>query len=239
MMQVDQAASDVATRVGQAPVGDWLAEANRWLSELPDLIGRIDLPVAALLVPLGVVSLLYGFRIFKGVVVVYSSVGGAAGGWWLVTEGLGRPDLWWAGLLGGAVLMAALAWPLVKVFVGVYGAVAGGLAGYAVTQAVGDQRTILIGVGIGVLLGAVLAAVVFRLMVILMTSVLGAHMAVIGVVAMLYHVDRVAAPLRESFGERTYLLPLVVAVPALVGVIYQLSRSEKREHKDDSRQKET
>jgi len=237
-MQADQAARELVTRIDQAPVADWLAEANQWLSDLPDLVGEISLPVAVLLVPLGIVSLLYGFRIFKGMVVVYSSVAGAAAGWWLVTESLGRPDLWWVGLLVGAVLMAVLAWPLANVFVGIYGAVAGGLAGYAVTQAVGDQRTILIGVGVGVLLGAVLAAVVFRLMIILTTSVLGAHLAVIGVMVLLYRVDRVAGPLKQSFSERSYLLSLVVAVPALVGIVYQLRRSEKREHKDDSREKE-
>ena len=130
--------------------------------------------------------------------------------------------------------MAALAWPMVKLFVGIYGAAAGGLAGYAVTQAIGDERIMLIGVGVGIVLGGILAALVFRFTVVLMSSVLGAHMAVIGAVALLYRAEEVGGPLKTSFAERPYLLPVVVAVPALIGVAYQLWRSEGREAKEDA-----
>ena len=227
-------ATPIPVDVGRDTVHDWLQRANQALADLPNFIERIDLLVAVLLVPLGVISLLYGLRIVKGMVVVYSSVGGAAAGWWFVAEVAGKPDLWWAGLLGGAVLMAALAWPMVNLFVGLYGAVAGGLAGFAVTHAMGAKRAMLIGVGVGVVVGALLAALVFRFMVVVMTSVLGAHMAVVGALALLYRVDKVAEPLRESLHSRCFLLPLLVAIPSLMGIAYQLYRTESREGKEDA-----
>ncbi len=209
-----------------------LDRAGEVLASLPQVIEHIDWYIAAGLIPLGVVSLLYGYRIFKGVVTVYSSVLGAIGGWWLTSMLLGQGGWAWLGALVGAALMALLAWPLVRYFVCFWGAVAGALAGYAVAQAVGDGRAMLIGVAVGVVLGALLAALVFRFMVILTTSVVGAHLAVFGLAALLYRVDRVGAILRDRFVASGILLPLVVAVPALFGLIYQIRRSERRESKE-------
>lgn len=222
-----------APQVDQQAVRGFLDQANQWLSELPNRIGQIDLAVAGVLLVLGIVSLLYGLRIVKGVVIVYSSIIGSAIGLSLATEVFHRGDLWWVGLLGGGVLMALLAWPLANIFIGIYGAMAGGLAGYAVTHAVGDERTMLLGVAVGVIIGGILAAVVFRFMVIVMTSVLGAHLAVVAAVAMLYRVEKIAGPLKDNLSEQRYLLPLLTAVPALVGIVYQLYRSEGREADQD------
>jgi len=233
-----QASAPTVPEVDHEAVQNWIDQASQRLVELPGMIDRIDLLVAVLLIPAGVLSLLYGFRIIKGMVVIYSSVGGAACGWWLVTEVLGRPEHWWAGLLAGGLIMAALAWPLVNVFVGLYGAAAGGVAGYAVAQAFGGGQAMLLGAAVGVVLGAILAAVVFRFMIVLTTSVLGAHMAVVGAVALLYRAEEVSSPLKTAFAERPYLLPVAVAVPALIGVAYQLYRSEGRESKEDAKKKD-
>jgi len=211
-----------------------LDRAGQTLASLPQRIEHIDWYIAVLLIPLGVVSLLYGYRIFKGVVTVYSSVLGAIGGWWLTSTLLGQPGWAWLGALVGAAVMALLAWPLVRYFICFWGSVAGGLAGYAVAQTVGDGRAMLIGVAVGVVLGAVLAALVFRFMVILTTSVVGAHLAVFGLVALLYRVERVGAVLRDRLVASSILLPLVVAVPALFGLIYQIWRSERRESKESA-----
>ena len=89
----------------------------------------------------------------------------------------------------------------------------------------------LIGVAIGVVLGALLAALVFRFMVILTTSVVGAHLAVFGLAALLYRVGRIGPALQGRFESSGILLPLVVAVPTLFGLGYQIWRSERRESK--------
>ncbi|MBN2584956.1 MAG: hypothetical protein JXL80_17970 [Planctomycetes bacterium] len=203
------------------------------LASLPQAMEHIDWYVAVLLVPLGVVSLLYGYRIFKGVVTVYSAVLGAVAGWWLTATQFAQPQWAWLGGLIGAAVMALLAWPLVRYFVCFWGAVAGGLAGYAVARAMGGQNAMLIGVGAGLVLGLVLAAVVFRTMIVIMTSVVGAHLAVFGVVALLEMEPHIGGILRERFQSSQYLLPVVVAVPALFGVVYQFFRSEGREARDD------
>jgi len=219
----------------QADVKDWFAELNRLLAGLPNRIEQIDMFVAVLLVLLGVVSLLYGYRVFRGIVVVYSSVAGAALGYWLVVAGLKRPDLWWIGLIGGGMLLAVLAWPLVNFFVAAWGAVAGGLVGAALTRAVGGEWPIAVAVAIGVILGAILAVLVFRFMIILTTSVLGAAMAVAGLISLLYHVERIRPGLQEYLTQTPYMLPLVMAAPALLGVFYQLWHSQGREAEEDQR----
>ena len=209
-----------------------LARVAETLSSLPQVIEHIDWYIAVLLIPLGVVSMLYGYRIFKGVVIVYSSVLGAIGGWCLTSMLLDQPGWAWLGVLVGAAVMALLAWPLVRYFVCFWGAVAGALAGDAVAQAVGDGGAMLIGVALGVVLGALLAALVFRFMVILTTSVVGAHLAVFGLAALLYRVDRVGAILRDRLVSSSMLLPLVVAVPALFGLVYQIWHSKRRESRE-------
>ena len=226
-------AQEKVPQVDPQAVRGLLDQANLWLAELPSRIGQVDLAVAGVLLILGIISMLYGLRVVKGVVIVYSSIIGSAVGLWAATEVFHSPDLWWVGLLGGGLLMAVLAWPLANVFIGIYGAMAGGVAGYAVTHAVGDERTMLLGVALGVIVGGVLAAVIFRFMVIVMTSVLGANLAVVAVVAMLYRVERIAGPLRDNLTEQRYLLPLLTAVPALVGIVYQLLRNEGREAGED------
>ncbi|NIA21038.1 MAG: DUF4203 domain-containing protein [Anaerolineaceae bacterium] len=215
----------------RAQLQQLLDRAGAALASLPQWIEHIDWYIAVVLIPLGVVSLLYGYRIFKGVVTVYSSVLGAVGGWWLTSTLLGQPGWAWLGGLVGAAVMALLAWPLVRYFICFWGSVAGGLAGYAVAQVIGQGRAMLICVVIGVVLGALLAALVFRFMVILTTSVVGAHLAVFGLAALLYRVDRVGPALQGRFESSGILLPLVVAVPALFGLVYQIWRSERRESK--------
>jgi len=176
---------------------------------------------------------LYGYRVFKGVVVIYSAVAGAAAGYWIAVAGCGRPDFWWIGLIGGGLLLAILAWPLVNFFVAVWGAVAGGVIGAAVTRATAGDWPMLLAVAIGVVVGAVLAVLIFRFMIVLTTSVLGSAMAVVGLVAILYHVAQIKSQLHPALMGRHYVLPLVVAGPALVGLVYQLYHSEGRDGGDD------
>jgi hypothetical protein len=218
----------------QAAIQDFLGQINQWLVELPDHIDLIDPGVAGVLLILGIVSLLYGLRIVKGVVIVYSSIVGSALGLWLTNDVLVQPDYWWIGLIAGGLVMGILAWPLANVFIGIYGAMAGGLAGYAVTHAVGDERLMVLGVVLGMIFGGVLAAMVFRFMVIVTTSVLGAHLAVVGTVALLYCVDRISGSLHQSLESQQYLLPLLTAVPALIGIVYQLYRGEEADGADDA-----
>jgi hypothetical protein len=203
------------------------------LTALPQAMEHIDWYVAVLLVPLGVASLLYGYRIFKGVVMVYSAVLGAAAGFWLTETQLAIPQWAWVGGLAGAALMALLAWPLVRYFVCFWGAVAGGLAGWAVARATGGDHAMLIGVVAGAILGLILAGVVFRAMIIITTAVIGAHLAVFAIASLLLAEPRIGAILREHLQSSQYLFPLVVSVPALFGVMYQFCRSEERDGKKD------
>jgi hypothetical protein len=83
-MSLVVAQQDIAPQVEPATVDDWLSQANQFLADVPQLIERIDMPVAALFVALGIVSLLYGFRIVKATVIIWQpmcSPGPTSGGW--------------------------------------------------------------------------------------------------------------------------------------------------------------
>ncbi|NLX58212.1 MAG: TMEM198/TM7SF3 family protein [Phycisphaerae bacterium] len=222
----------------EAEARELATRAAEFLAALPQTMDHIEWYVAVPLVPMGVISLLYGYRVFKGVVMVYSAVLGAAAGWWLAATQFSQPHLAWVGGLIGAAVMALLAWPLVRYFVCFWGAVAGGLAGWAVARAVGGDHAMLIAVVGGSLAGLILAGVVFRVMIVVTTSVIGAHLAVFGAASLLLAEPHLGGLLREHLASNRYLFPLMVAVPALFGVVYQFWRGEDRDAKDDDGKEE-
>ena len=226
ILAVTAAASASPAPTGSAPLSetalaDWLTNANHTLASFPTLIDQLDWRVALAMVPLGIVSLMFGFRIFKAMVIIYSAVAAAVAGWWLVSVYFERPDLAWVGILVGGLAMALVAWPLVEFFVGFWGAMAGGLIGQTVTQAIDNQALMLIGAALGVVLGAILAVAFFRFMIILMTSTVGAYLLCFGVAALFYQIEQVRPDLQGAIRSTPWLLPAALAAVALAGLIYQ------------------
>jgi hypothetical protein len=207
-------------------INDWIAQANQALIRLPTFIDQVDWRVAIVLTCLGILSLLYGFKIFKAVITLYCAVVGASLGWWIAAQWLHQPAYWWVGALVGGAVLALVAWPLVNFFVGFWGAVAGGLLGYALARATGDPTVIWIAVLAGVVVCAILAIILLRLMIIVTTSVVGSYMLVVGAIVLLSLIDGVTKPLHQALNSKHYILPLVIFVPALLGVVLQLYQSE-------------
>ena len=78
-----------------------------------------------------------------------------------------------------------------------------------------------------------MAALLFRFMIAVTTSVLGSAIAVVGAMSLFYHVGQVGHNLRVQVETAPYMLPLIVAAPALVGIVYQLHQTEGRAEKED------
>ena len=72
-----------------------------------------------------------------------------------------------------------------------------------------------------------LAFILFKLSVVMFTSVSGSTMAVLGAMALLLQVPQWQSSVTKSLSSHTIVLPLLVLVPAMIGLILQEARPEK------------
>jgi len=177
----------------------------------------------------GFAFMVWGFRNFKLFVVINAAAIGALIGIY-VGGRTGGPNM--PLVLGGAgaILLGALARPAVKYAVCVMGALAGGAVGFGawglIAATVENQRMLenpWVGGIIGILLGGMLAFVAFPVAVMAFTSFQGAAMAAMGVCSVLMGQGNVKAWLEPELTQSTYMLSIVIGVPALIGFGYQYS----------------
>jgi len=196
------------------------SEFIRYLAELGSLQGVI-------LIIIGVVFLLQGWKAFKILVVANAAfLGGTAG--MLLGERLGGQNMPVFGAMAGGVLLAALSWPLIRGAVSLMGALAGGLMGYCIwsyaSNAVGRSdlgQHAWAGAVIGLVGLGLLAFVVFQLTVIIFTAFQGSMMIVSGLITLLLKHGGIHNNLRETLSGNVHLLPLLIAVPAVFGFALQ------------------
>ncbi len=185
---------------------------------------NLDLLQCLLLVAIGVVYLLCGWKAFKVLVVANAAMIGALIGAFLGGM-LKGPNTQAMGAIAGALLLGALAWPLMKGAVAVMGGLAGSFIGYGVWKYIaGVSGSLTLGdyawAGglIGLVALALLAFVIFRETIITFTSLQGAVLAVAGVLAILLMFSGVREPLSRHLVSNLHLLPILIAVPAVIGL---------------------
>ena len=219
-----------------------LNQAAKWLDtvintfqaavrSLPDTLANLQPWQAALLIPLGLVSLLYGLKLFRGMVVIYAAMVGVLVGY-AVAEQVGLNPL--VGVVVGGLVLGAVSWPLLKGAAVVLGGLAGALLAVVVVYAWGGEAPYLVvGAGVGFLIGLVLAVLLFRALIIFMTAVLGAHLVALGVVALVSLAPAVNEAVISGLEARRWLLPVLIGVPAAIGAIYQARLMEAEEKKGE------
>ena len=178
---------------------------------------------AVLAISFGVVYLLYGWRIFKILVVISSALIGLFIGMRL---GAKAGNEMWGGVIGLLVL-AGVSVPLMKWFVCVLGAVAGGILTGGLWYAFDFSQTyIWAGVGLGIIAGGMISFIVFKAAVMLFTSLGGSAITVVAVLALLHlYETRIVEPPASNihdivFGQN-WFLPIALLIPTIVGVIMQ------------------
>ena len=185
--------------------------------------------VAVGLILAGALFLLVGFKYVKAMVVVNGAAMGALVGAYI---GSFRPSPNMPMLLGvaGAVLLGILAWPTIKYAVGVMGALAGGLAGFALwlvaANALSSESLIRhawAGGIIGMILVGMLAFVAVRPAVMIFTAIQGGMMIVSGFCSLLLAHSGVRESIRPELVENDFLLTVLVGVPAVVGFAVQFT----------------
>lgn len=201
-----------------------------------DYLQAAGIVQAALLLAVGVVYLIYGWKIFRILVVVNAAVLGALLGTkigsMLNLQGSNMPLF---GAIAISLLFAVLALPLMKYAVSLMGALAGSLLGYSVWHYVCRAanapelgNSAWVGALIGLVTLGLLAFIIFRIVIIIFTAFQGALFTSSGILGVLMQWDAFRTSLLTSLRANPYLLPMLVLVPAIIGFAFQHAYFDKK-----------
>jgi hypothetical protein len=174
--------------------------------------------VAAGLILVGIVYLLFGFQIFKILVLLNAAVLGGYIGAYLGQEG----DAATIGAVICGVAAAAIAWPAMKYAVALMGGIFGALLGASIWRGVNlDPNLVWAGALVGLISFGMLSFVLFRGSVMMYTSLQGAFMMIFGILGLVYQYAEGARQVSHQLKNQPVLLPAAIFIPALLGLIFQ------------------
>ncbi len=178
---------------------------------------------AAILVIMGLIYLLFGWYAFKGLMTLNAAmVGGCLGG--MIADRLA--DAAPIGAIVGAVLLAATTWPTMKYAVALMGGAFGALVGAALWRSFPiDPQFAWAGALVGLVGFGMASFVVFRASVMMYMSLQGAVMLTFGVLSLLLKYQSIGPQLSAHFVTKSYLMPLSVFIPTMLGLLYQHHQS--------------
>lgn len=212
-----------------------LAETVEKASETPQLpeeavvpvdlmwgyITSLNLVEALTFISFGAVCLLYGWRVFKILVVISFALLGLFFGV-AVTDKISGENHRLLGGLIGLCLAGALSVPLMRWAVSILGAMAGGIVTSGIWYACGLTETyIWAGALVGIVAGGMISFIIFRIAVMLFSSLAGSALIAVGMLALLYLYPETTEQVQELVFTEKWFLPAVLLAPAVVGVILQ------------------
>jgi len=169
----------------------------------------------------GAVCLLYGWRVFRILVVISFGLLGLGLGMTIGDKIQGGNSQIWGGLIGLG-LMAGISVPLMRWAVSILGAVAGGLLTSGIWYACGLPETyIWAGALIGIIAGGMISFIIFKIAVMLFASLGGSILIVTGLLAVLYIYPQTKQQVEELVFNNKWFLPLMLMIPTAVGIIVQ------------------
>ncbi|MCK5175087.1 MAG: hypothetical protein KAR47_16960 [Planctomycetes bacterium] len=188
---------------------------------------------AVLAISFGVVYLMYGWRIFRVLVVISFALLGMLAGIH-VGKFFNGSEIW--GGVVGLLLAAFLSMPLMKWCVCILGAAAGGILTGGLWYAFELPQTyIWAGSLVGVVAGGMISFIVLKAAVMLFTSLGGSGITVVGALALLHlYETTVASPATDNIHnlvfEKDWFLPVALMVPTILGMMLQ-NKFIKHSHK--------
>ena len=218
------------TIAGMFSKGDALAQPEHVITHLQAL-GAVW---SVVFVVVGVLCLFNGYRFYRLATVSVALLLGMFLGYWF--GGLIGAPYVVAGCLG--VLLATLAFPMMKYAVALFGGLSGAFIGanmwsglaHAINQ-ISEQNPgggsvvpadeYWLGALLGLLICGMLAFILFKLSVVMFTSVSGSTIAVMGALALLLSFEPWRETVAEGLMASQLVIPLLVAVPAAIGLIMQ------------------
>lgn len=182
---------------------------------------------ALLLLSVGVVYIMYGWRIFRVLVVISFGfigmfLGMICGDKFFVSDNA----VLWGGIVGMG-LLAAVAVPLMKWCVSMLGAVAGGILTSGIWIAFGLSETYLpAGFIVGFIAGGLISFIMLKVSVMLFTSLGGALILISGLLSLIHEYDlKISNPITSFAHDLIYtyqwFLPVALIVVTLIGISLQ------------------
>jgi hypothetical protein len=170
--------------------------------------------LAGLLIVAGVIYLLWGFKIFKTLMIINAIVVGAVIGA-VIGDKLGA-------IVPVAVVGAVVTWPTMKYAVAVKGAAFGTVLGATVWHSIGlDPKFAWSGAAIGLVTCGLLCFIVFRGCVVMFTSLQGSVMLILGLLGLILKYEDASPHVGRYLTLKPFLLPLCIFIPTVVGMMYQ------------------
>jgi len=189
-------------------------------NELLAALGNVHIVWASVITVVGALCVLNGYKWHKWVVVICAFLGGLGLGRLLSLQ-MGESPI----VIGAIGLLCAIAaTPLLRFAVAIFGGLTGAFLGAHIWTAVSQSPdAAMAGAGMGFIGLGMLTFIMFRVVIVLFTSIGGAAMGVLGILALLMHVPTLEGSIRTSLTEHNMVLPLLVAVGAVTGLVLQQS----------------
>ena len=169
----------------------------------------------------GSVCLLYGWRVFKILVVICFGLIGLVIGMSVTGQVVNINNNIAGGLIGMGIL-AVISVPLMKWGVSLLGAFAGAIMAAAVWYAFNlPEQLIWAGALTGFVAGGMISFIVFKVAIMLFTSLGGSMLMASGAMALLYLYPRTAPQIEDIVFNKKWFLSVVIVVPTIIGVILQ------------------
>jgi hypothetical protein len=205
-----------ATRITEEAKGSIVPVNVIW-----ENVTSLNLLEAMTFISFGIVCLLYGWRLFKVLVIISFALLGMVLGT-IAGQRIGGEDSQvWGGVIG-LIIMAAVSVKLTKWAVCLLGAIAGGIltAGVWYAAKLPDEY-IWAGGLVGVVGGGMISFVIFKISVMLFTSLAGSGLLVTGALALLHLYPPTADKVWELVFTKHWFLPVILFVPTIIGVYIQ------------------
>lgn len=211
--------TQAATASAAHPAG-WLNFPAHWPAQTDLLLWLHEMgsAVALLLVLLGLVYLLFGFYLFKPLVLLNAAFVGAMAGV-IISSKTGGPVP--SGILGGFIA-AAVTYPLMKWAVALMGGLFGALLGLTLWRTFGLEAGFAwTGGCMGLIACGLLCFIVFRGSVMAYTSLQGSVMLVFGILSLIYKYQGLAPKLAQGLQVKPFMVPMIIFIATILGLIYQ------------------
>lgn len=189
--------------------------------DLLTMLGQVNVVAAGILLVVGVLCVLNGYRWHRWVVVICALLAGIGLGLLLSAHMNERYIV--AAALG--LLCAVIAHPLLRFAVAAFGAATGAFVGANIWTAMGyAPETYWTGAAMGAIVLGMASFIMFKHVVVLFTSISGASLLVLGTITLALNVPTLEGQVRDSLMGNHLLVPLLVSVAAMIGLVLQEGR---------------
>ena len=230
-------------RVETAPLQDAATQAAHAATVIPQ-VGPVSFPthwpaqadlvswcqqlgpgMAALLVLLGLIYLLFGYNIFKLLVAFNAAVIGGLLGAEIADRT--HTAMVVPTIVSVAFIAVIITLPLMKWAVAVLGGLFGAALGAGLWRTFGqDPHFMWAGAAIGLVLFGLLSFIVFRGCVMTYMSLQGATMLIVGLLGLVFKYNELEPRVSQGMMLRPFLLPMAILIPTVLGVMFQQNNTK-------------